>query len=137
MHARTSYVVFSVIATLAICTTIWLLVENGNLSVLLPYFMAGCGGAVGSSISVLLRAPNIEVPEFSSPFEHAFHGALRVLLGFACGIATAILIKAELVLGIAKDNVGSIVAFGLISGFSERYLPSILESVESKASVEG
>lgn len=130
LHARVCYITSSIFFAAVIWTLSLTYYRVSFLSSFSHYFLGACAGVGGAVISVLLRSSKIEVPHFSTPFEHLFQGLSRVLLGCLCGIAIVVLSKAELALGLAKENAQSILAFGILAGFSERYLPNILQRMD-------
>ena len=129
-HARVYYVFSAVLASIVILAGFLIALGFGWFDSFRSYLLGALGGSLGATVSVLLRGSEIEIPRYSTPREHVFQGLSRVFLGFLSGGAIVILIKAELILGIARNNAPSICAFGLVAGFSERYLPSILQKVE-------
>jgi hypothetical protein len=130
LQAKIHYVTASLILTVSICLTFSILNYFNQIGELLPYWIGACGGSIGACVSVLFRINEIEIPLFTSTLQHAFQGVSRILLGCLSGLIIIILIQANIVLGIAMDNLPSAAAFGIVAGFSERYLPSILDSIQ-------
>jgi hypothetical protein len=135
LHAKIHYVTASFILTIFICLTFSILYHFDQIGDLLPYWIGACAGGVGACVSVLFRINEIEIPLFTSALQHAFQGLSRILLGCLSGLIIIILIQANIVLGIAMDNLPSAAAFGIVSGFSERYLPSMLNSIQENTKI--
>jgi hypothetical protein len=133
LYARRRYVSASMFATTFICLTFALLNMYGMIGLLMPYWLSAGAGAVGSTLSILLRSSSLEMPPFSTPFEYFFQGMIRVILGLLSGLILVILINAEFLFGFAKNNLEVIIVFGIIAGFGERYLPNVLFDFEKKS----
>ncbi|PYS29310.1 MAG: hypothetical protein DMF75_17500 [Acidobacteria bacterium] len=88
-------------------------------------------GVAGSLISVLLRIRSIEAS--ASPLWYwSIEGSLRTLLGSLFGGFTVILIKANIILGLASQNSFASFTISIVAGFSERLVPNILKNLEEK-----
>ena len=138
LYSRRHYVSASLIVTAIICIAFATLNIFGKLNLLLPYWLGAGTGAVGSTLSILLRSSALEIRPFSTPFEHFFQGILRVILGLLAGLIVVILVNADFLLVFAKNNLEAIMVFSMFAGFSERYLPNTLFDFEksSKFSTE-
>ena len=133
LHARIFYVLSSLVSAtffVAALAALWVI---GYLDQFIPYMLAAGAGCGGAAISVLLRSSDIAIPLHSTPGEHLFRGLSRTILGLLSGLALACVIQGNLLLGIAAQNLPALAALGLVAGFSERYLPRILETVERQS----
>lgn len=130
LQARLHYVVASLVLASFVGCAVYGLKHFEIMGDLFSYGLGASAGAVGAALSVLLRSGSINVPPFSTPFEHSFQGLSRVLLGTLSGLVLSVLINAEIVLGLLKGNLDALSVFCIIAGFSERYLPDILYSIE-------
>ncbi|WP_044302422.1 hypothetical protein [Rhodopirellula sallentina] len=105
--------------------------ELGTLSVGLA-----CG-AIGSLLSVLFRLDRLPVQPYSYPSRQILLGVCRTTLGSFFGAVFVVLVKAELLLGVVRDKPYAIAVFSFLSGFSERYVPSILDAIERGSGSQG
>lgn len=96
------------------------------------FVWGGILGTIGALISVLLRSKNIEVDPYASRFYIALQAIARSLLGFIFGIVAVLVIKANLLVGFADANIFLISSVALVAGFSERLVPEVLASIESR-----
>ena len=127
--ARMSYILSAFIVALAVSLPFFLTKGVDGEDSLLP-FLGGAFGAVGAFISVLQRFQKIKIEEFASNWFVSIGGMTRVFLGFMFGVAFVILEKAGIVLN-TGSNTYLVYSFAIISGFSERFIPDLLEK-ESK-----
>lgn len=130
VQGKISYISASSLLGIAIslaCMLIWQLQPS---SPCLPYLLGAAMGAIGALLSIYQRCNIIEIPQTTAPAHYAFLGITRIVLGFLCGGLLVLLIKADIVIGIANDNLPTMAVFATLAGFSERYFPSILSRLE-------
>lgn len=104
---------------------------SGNaLVIVLTALCGGIGSFVSTMSGLTAYSPDISL----SKKIYWFDGALRVAYGVLAGFIIALGIKANLVLGtIGTDhNIYAIPFMGLLSGASEKILPSIIGKMEEK-----
>jgi len=92
------------------------------------------GGALGVIISVLQRSGSIPVNPHSSFPDIVLQSLTKVLLGAIFGAISAVAVKAEIVMAAFKSNVYAVYLFAIMSGFSERFIPELLQSIEKQES---
>lgn len=101
----------------------------------------GCLGAcLGTFISILQRNHVLNVDPLSSRTLIISQGAIRVTLGLLSGAVIAMLVKSKLLFGIDVPDTGGtpawdnfkalLVTLGIVSGFSERLIPELLQRLE-------
>jgi hypothetical protein len=93
---------------------------------------AGAFGAAGALLSVLLRFRQLVVSRYSSKKSVVIEGVVRVVLGVAFGVLFLILQKGELLMTIASSNAYATACLAAVAGFSERLVPSLIESLEGQ-----
>jgi hypothetical protein len=86
-------------------------------------------GAVGALISVLLRIKSLEI-SVSQLWYWGIEGFMRTFFGAICGGFVVVLIKANIFMGLAGQNVYACYTISIVAGFSERLVPNILASIE-------
>lgn len=88
---------------------------------------------LGALISVWLRFTKIPIQSYTSHLYTAIGGVSRVAFGAFFGAVFLLFQRAGLVLTILKDEY-AIAAAALVAGFSERLIPELLSTLESKLS---
>jgi hypothetical protein len=86
---------------------------------------------LGALVSVWLRFAKIPIQSYTSHLYTAIGGISRVVFGAFFGAAFLLLQRAGLVLTILNDEY-ALAAAALVAGFSERLIPELLASFESK-----
>ena len=93
------------------------------------FVLAGIAGIVGALLSVLWRirklTPFAPVPLWYS----AVQGGTRILLGGLLGAVTLLAIHADLLAGAAAESTHASLLLSLAGGFSEQFVPELLEKV--------
>lgn len=91
--------------------------------------LAICGGVIGAFISIQERAKFIKC-QISDPIKTIiFQATIRIILGGMFGFIAFILSILGIFFNAFKDNLFSMLLIGIISGFSERLIPEILENI--------
>lgn len=95
---------------------------------------AWCGilGAAGAAISVAHRIRNLNIEWKSQRKLLAAEGFARILVGFFFGVLFCLMCKGDLVLGALKSNYLALLVFSTIAGFSERFIPELMEKLEAR-----
>ncbi len=94
---------------------------------------AGLLGAVGACLSVLNRIRRLEIDWKGSKEIIALEGIARIAVGMFFGVLFCLMCMGDLVLGAFKDNSPALFVFATISGFSERFIPELMEKLEARA----
>lgn len=132
---REKYVLFTTTTTIALASILLFIINNSQSS---P-FIESCsmtifGGIIGAFISVQSRLKTIKC-EISDPvWTIVSQAAIRILIGGIFGFIAFIASQVGLVFSILKENGSSLIILGIVSGFSERLIPELLKSIESKKS---
>jgi hypothetical protein len=90
----------------------------------------GLFGAVGATFSVLHRIKKLEIDWRASKNVIAIEAGARILVGYFFGVFFYLACQADLILGAIKDNPSAIFVFATIAGFSERFIPQLIEKLE-------
>jgi hypothetical protein len=91
-----------------------------------PAYWAVIGGAVGALLSIMGRVRNMQVDSWSPLWYWPLEGALRVLIGILSGLTMIALVNMDLFLGFARGRSGGLLLAGIVAGFSERLVPTLL-----------
>jgi hypothetical protein len=114
---------------------------SGAIAILITFFLAGShriivlgslAGAVGAFASILFRGNKLKLREYESPRTLGFQGTTRIFLGIIFGGFSIYAINANMVLGILSSDHCSVIAMAFISGFSERFVPELVKSLEKQ-----
>lgn len=92
-------------------------------------------GSLGAVLSIMQRSTTLELDPLSSKKYVSLQGAIRAILGLLCGIFLLIVIKANLLLGTFASNNYVIAVFATIAGFSERFVPDLVNKFETSQKV--
>ncbi len=103
---------------------------NPSRSLLLKMIASG---VIGGTLSVMLRLGRIQI-EITSGNEwiHIILGGTRALIAAFSSVAIFLMMKAGFLLGVLSDTTPYVFyALALIGGFSETYIPNLMDTVES------
>ncbi len=96
------------------------------------------GGAAGALLSILQRIRNLQVDDVSPLWYWSLEGSVRAFLGALCGGIILSLVNLDLVLGFAKGTASGLFFAGVLAGFVERFVPSLLiRMAESSGKAKG
>lgn len=130
---RERYVLYTT-ATAIILSSLALLIMHYSQS---SPFIESCamtvlGGIIGAFISVQSRLKTIKC-EISDPvWTIVSQAAIRIFIGGVFGFIAFTASQVGLVLSMLKESGSSLIILGVVSGFSERLIPELLKSIESK-----
>jgi hypothetical protein len=130
MLSTIAFVILNLILT-ALINTIWKEQLPKHLVLL---FTVATFGSMGGLISVLTKIPKLDLDIEGSSFLQAADGFSRIFLSMISSIIIYTLIKSNIILGAFNEisNLNIIYAFSIISGFSEKFIPDIIKSIETK-----
>jgi hypothetical protein len=94
-----------------------------------PVALGAVGGVLGVTISVMQRGGNLAVNPFVPSWQIVVIGLTRILLGMIFGSVLVVAVNANISMGMIKDNMWSLFIFTIVAGFSERFIPDVLESI--------
>lgn len=133
-NARFSYVSYCLAALAVVLLvgfiSVWAFALSGHLAL---GTWCGLMGATGAAISVAHRIRNLNIDWKSQRKLLAAEGCARVLVGFFFGVLFFMMCTSDLVLGALKDNSLAVLVFATIAGFSERFIPELMEKLEARA----
>jgi len=117
-----------------ILSTIWLWREslrNAVGATALSIGLAACIGAVGAFLSVLSRIGNSPLDPSAGRTPHYVEATGRVLIGSISAATVLLAIKIGLGPSILNDKgIVGIALIAILSGFSEKFAPTIIKRVE-------
>jgi hypothetical protein len=131
---RSAYVRSSVLSSIIVImllavSTYFLRKISGNAWLI---SFGALGGVAGATISIIQRGVTLTVNPFV-PLPHVvFQGLVRVGLGGVFGVLLIVASRANLTLGILGNNVWSLFIFSVVAGFSERFIPDILDRIATQ-----
>ncbi len=98
---------------------------------ILLFKIATCG-SFGGFLSVSLNINKLNLDFDGSPAIQFFTGFSRIFISMISAIIMYYLIKSDIVLGLINyiNNNNVFYALGIVSGFSETFVPNIIKSVE-------
>lgn len=133
-NARFSYVFFCFTAlgiVLALgALSVWAFALDGLWEV---GVWCGVMGAAGAAISVAHRIRDLSIEWKSQMKLLAAEGFARILVGYFFGVLFCLMSKGDLVLGALSENFLALLVFSTIAGFSERFIPELMEKLEARA----
>jgi hypothetical protein len=94
--------------------------------------LGALAGVAGAWTSILIRSATLALGPFQASGQYTFQGATRILLGGLFGLFAAIAAKANLLVGFAFDNQWVMAVITFFAGFSERFVPELLQSLEKQ-----
>lgn len=101
--------------------------QNENIKLFMVVSFCGLWGAL---ISIFQRSKKLTIDPFSSIFYTSFQSATRIIIGLIFGCLFLLAYKAKLILGILNDDIFNIAVFSALSGFSERFIPELLNKLD-------
>lgn len=133
-NARFSYVSYCLAALAVVLVlgfiSVWAFGLSGHWAI---GTWCGLMGATGAAISVAHRIRNLNIDWKSQRKLLAAEGCARVVVGFFFGILFFMMCSSDLVLGALKGNSLAVLVFATIAGFSERFIPELMEKLEARA----
>lgn len=125
------YLVGSTIASVLLVAAMYLIhrLDYANIDTLL---YGALGGTVGATISVLLRVRDLSIENIAPLWFAIIQGCSRTILGALFGIVLIVTIKAQMIFAFAQNNLYAITLLATVAGFSERFAPELLKSIEDK-----
>lgn len=138
-HARFVYVItgFGVALLLVLAGAGAYFIIGQRFPDLKLLLLAGVGGGLGALLSILFRADNLDLDSRAHAKYLAFQGASRVALGVLFGALFVAARRANLVAGAIPEAAEPMLVCSVVAGFSERFVPEIMRSIESLGSSKG
>lgn len=98
-------------------------------------------GLTGGFFSIVTGLNNIDFYYENSKKVFALTGLSRVIISTLAGVLLFVMVKSNLVLGFLTDTENSnpyvILVFATVAGFSESFIPNILNSIEKNGKNQG
>ncbi|MGE6659449.1 hypothetical protein ACQKEK_01710 [Pseudomonas sp. NPDC077408] len=94
-----------------------------------PALIPVAGGFVGTYLSVLARSNELVISDLNSDKLVLLQGMLRVLMGGIFGLLAYALAMSGLAFSLFKEGTYSLLLLGAISGFSERLVPDLIDTL--------
>lgn len=140
-YSRQTLIKFASISALIILILeIFLWLNHKNLWNLLnwldglyyPIFFSLSGG-IGGFIFLMIRSKKLEIEPSLDEYLYKWEGVLRVIYGIIIAFIVYLGIKTKLIFGnIDQNSVHLILLICLLSGASEKIIPSIIKKIEDK-----
>lgn len=96
------------------------------------FALSAAAGALGAALSVSQRFRSIPIDRFASRRFTVTGGVSRVVFGALFGVVFLMFQKSGLILAAIESNSFAISTAALVAGFSERLIPELIGTVESK-----
>lgn len=96
--------------------------------------VGGTFGAIGAFVFTLFRFHQILIPKYATWRTTTLGSLTRVFSGAIFGSVFIIFQKAGLILNIVSANVFLLYTFAFVSGYLERFVPDIVEKLQSNVS---
>lgn len=112
--------------------SIALVVLTANIPTMSSYFHAMLLALAGSFVSILQRHNSIRITPSMNAMATAIESLSRICIGLVFGFICVLLANSELALANFKSNQHALLIFSFISGFSERFIPNMLDTVSKK-----
>lgn len=121
--------------TNAITSTLFIAIACG-LSLMLPhlhqYLLCAGAGVIGSMVSSLQRNKTIETDGYISNYGLYCESISRLIIGASFGVLVLLGVISDLFLPLIKGNLQAIICMSFIAGFSERFVPDLIDGVTKK-----
>jgi len=140
-YSRQTLIKFASISALIILILeIFLWLNHKNLWNLLnwldglyyPIFFSLSGG-IGGFIFLMIRSKKLEIEPSLDEYLYKWEGVLRVIYGIISAFIVYLGIKTKLIFGnIDQNSIHLILLICLLSGASEKIIPSIIKKIEDK-----
>lgn len=126
---------------------LWLFITNASVSAMfiaiafflswwLPdlttYFLCAGAGVVGSMVSSLQRNKTVESDGYVSNYGLYCESISRLIIGASFGVLVLLGVMSDLFLPLIKGNMQAIICMSFIAGFSERFVPDLIDNVAKK-----
>ncbi|MCL9672671.1 hypothetical protein [Citrobacter sp. MNAZ 1397] len=101
-------------------------------------YVIGMGaGVVGAMVSSLQRNNIIAIENYTSGYSLYCESLSRLIIGAVFGCFLVFGVKSEMFLAPFKENFQAIICFCFVSGFVERFVPELINSVVRESEVKG
>jgi len=131
-RARFIYTAFA-LATAASIILVLFMLQFLWFSQIALYFYGAIFGAMGAAVSVMQRSRDIELDVRLPDRAIYLQASIRVMLGLVFGLVFIFASKANLIMGAINSDVFALCMFALVAGVSERFIPDLIERLETKA----
>lgn len=126
---------------------LWLFITNASVSAifitvavvlswlfpdLAQYFLCAGAGVVGSMVSSLQRNKTVETDGYISNYGLYCESISRLIIGASFGVLVLLGVMSDLFLPLIKGNMQAIICMSFIAGFSERFVPDLIDGVAKK-----
>jgi hypothetical protein len=133
--ARFVYVVFGLLFALVVSLAFYLgyVFPLQDFAQAPSTILGAIGGMIGSALSVFVRSSDLQISPYKQRVFSAFQGMSRIALGALFGFIFVCCVKANILLGVLSDQPFGILAFSILAGFSETFVPELLKRMETEA----
>ncbi len=92
--------------------------------------MLSLSGIVGSFLSLSIRNDEISLPISNVNKVIHLQAFVKLITGMISGCVIYLGIQSNIILGIAGKEIFAMCLFGFIAGFSERFIPELVDNVK-------
>lgn len=94
------------------------------------FFYCAIAGCLGALLSIISRGDQLSIKSLTKSIFIHLQVIIKVVLGLISGILFLLGAKANILLGSFSNDLYSILLFGTMAGFSERFIPDFMEKLE-------
>ncbi len=130
---RTKYSIFTLLTAITIILSLIIIVIYSDLpdSIKMCIYTVS-GGVIGAFISVQERVKKIKCQVSDPVWTLVFQAIIRIVLGGVFGFIAFIASKTGIAFSFFNESSMTLIFLGILSGFSERLIPELLQSLEKK-----
>ena len=133
---RTRLALYSI--TAAVVMLVILAIAFSEISLRFPQYMytvvGATGGTLGALVSLLHRLDRLELPAFLPRRYLGAQVLVRLSIGACFGLIAVVVSKANFALGMFSSQNSLLFLLGVAAGFSERFIPDMLDQMAVKNS---
>lgn len=130
---RTKYSIFTLLTTLSLILSLIGIANYFDLSDAVKMCIyAISGGVIGAFISVQERVKRIKCQISDPIWTLVFQAIIRIALGGVFGFIAFIASKTGIAFSFFNESSMTLIFLGIVSGFSERLIPELLQSMEKQ-----
>ncbi len=97
-------------------------------------FYIACFGSIGGFLSISINIKKIKFNPHEKKRTYILNSIIRMSIAVVAGLVSYILLKSNFINGIIEKNINNYTYYSIaiLSGFSEKFIPNLLNKVEGK-----